>query len=60
MIAHRLQTIAAADQIAFLDEGRIVERGTHAELLERGGRYAAFWARRSRAQGWRLASGAAR
>ncbi|MGW4367615.1 ABC transporter ATP-binding protein [Nocardia takedensis] len=54
VVAHRLATIAHADQILFVDGGRIVERGTHAELLESGGRYADFWNERSRAAGWRL------
>ncbi|MCC6533803.1 MAG: ABC transporter ATP-binding protein/permease [Burkholderiales bacterium] len=44
VIAHRLSTIVAADQILVLDHGRIVERGTHRQLLERGQIYAGMWA----------------
>ena len=43
MIAHRLSTIRDADQILVLDQGRIVERGSHVELLARGGRYAELY-----------------
>jgi ATP-binding cassette subfamily B protein len=47
-IAHRLSTIVDADQILVLRRGRIVERGTHADLLERKGEYAALWRRQTR------------
>ena len=46
-IAHRLSTIARMDRIVVLDDGRIVEEGTHAELLSRSGLYARFWERQS-------------
>ncbi len=46
-IAHRLSTIAAMDRLIIMDEGRIVEQGSHAELLRRGGLYAELWTRQS-------------
>ncbi|OSI23181.1 ABC transporter ATP-binding protein [Neisseria dumasiana] len=46
-IAHRLSTIAAMDRLIVLDKGRIVEEGSHAELLEKNGLYAKLWAHQS-------------
>jgi ATP-binding cassette subfamily B multidrug efflux pump len=46
-IAHRLSTIASLDRLVVLDKGRIVDQGSHAELLARGGLYARLWARQS-------------
>jgi ABC-type multidrug transport system fused ATPase/permease subunit len=44
-IAHRLSTIAAMDRLIIMDEGRIVEQGTHGELVAHGGLYADLWKR---------------
>lgn len=46
-IAHRLSTIARMDRLVVLDQGRIIEQGTHAELLHKGGHYAALWRHQS-------------
>ncbi|MCF3973615.1 ABC transporter ATP-binding protein [Paracoccus salsus] len=46
-IAHRLSTIAAMDRLVVMDQGRIVEQGSHAELLQGGGLYARLWSRQS-------------
>jgi ABC-type multidrug transport system fused ATPase/permease subunit len=43
LVTHRLSGLEDVDEIVFLDGGRVVERGTHAELLARGGRYAGAW-----------------
>ncbi|MFI8104258.1 ABC transporter ATP-binding protein [Streptomyces sp. NPDC086023] len=43
VVAHRLTTAARADRVVVMDRGRVVEDGTHAELLARGGRYAELW-----------------
>jgi ATP-binding cassette subfamily B protein len=49
VIAHRLSTIVGADEIIVLDHGRIIERGTHARLLEQNGAYARLWQLQQRA-----------
>jgi len=50
VIAHRLSTIISADEIIVLDQGRIAERGTHAQLLASGGLYASMWNRQREAE----------
>ena len=47
VVAHRLSTIAGLDKIVVLNDGKIVEQGTHAELLARGGEYQKLWSRQS-------------
>ena len=54
MIAHRLSTVVGADNIVVLDEGRVVERGTHAELVDGGGLYARMWADYQKAVSWKI------
>lgn len=55
VVAHRWSTIEAADQILVVDGGRIVQRGSHAELIQQpGGRYRQSWTDRERASNWRL------
>ena len=54
-IAHRLATIQNADQILVVDDGRIAERGTHAELMRQDGVYRRFIEIREKAEGWHIA-----
>lgn len=53
VIAHRLSTVKDADQIVVLDAGRVVERGTHTELLALRGTYAGMWQAHERSTVWR-------
>ena len=55
VIAHRLSTIRDADQILVVDNGKIVEKGVHAELIQQKGIYQKFWNIRQKARNWRLA-----
>jgi ATP-binding cassette subfamily B protein len=55
VIAHRLSTIQGADQILVVDGGRIAERGTHDELLSKGGQYKKLWEHRIAARSWKIA-----
>lgn len=54
VIAHQLSTVAMADQIVVLDQGRIREQGAHAQLAAEGGLYAHFLEQRRTAKGWRI------
>ncbi len=60
VIAHRLTTIARADQILVVDKGRIVQSGVHETLLASGGLYATLWNEQQRARGWKFRGGTAR
>lgn len=54
MIAHRLKTVERADQIIVVDRGKIVQHGTHAELMEQDGIYQNFIGERREAASWKV------
>jgi ATP-binding cassette subfamily B protein len=56
IIAHRLNTIAHADQILVLEDGKLVERGQHNELIRQDGLYRRFWLERQKARSWKMAA----
>jgi len=58
MIAHRLSTVVGADRIVVLNEGRVVEQGTHDELAGAGGLYARMWADYNQSVAWRISGSA--
>ena len=53
-IAHRLSTVKNADQIVVISDGKVAQKGTHAELISQDGIYSRFWKQRELASGWRL------
>ena len=58
IIAHRLHTIQAADKIAVIDKGRIVEAGTHNQLINNNSLYKSLWDEQQRIKGWKFSKGA--
>ena len=56
MIAHRLNSVVDADQILVMDKGRIVEKGSHEQLLQKRGMYADMWAEYQTTIDWKIAS----
>lgn len=54
VIAHRLKTVVDADAILVLDQGRIVEQGTHEQLLTQNGLYAKLWNLQTYTEGWKI------
>ena len=54
VIAHRLATVAHADQILVIDEGNVIERGKHSELISADGMYSRMWEKQQQARGWKF------
>lgn len=57
MIAHRLYSVRDADCIYVLDNGKLIESGTHRELLDENGLYAHLWAVQNEAEAWQMKGG---
>ena len=57
MIAHRLSTVVGADKILVLDNGQLIEQGTHKELIVAGGLYTQMWTDYNQAIRWKMESG---
>ena len=57
MIAHRLSTVKNADQILVMERGKIVEQGTHSELLNRNGIFAGLWKQYQQSVSWNIGKG---
>ncbi len=58
VIAHRLYTVRNADQILVIDEGQLVQKGSHNELIRQGGVYRELWNKRMSARGWKISADA--
>ena len=58
VVAHRLHTIRNADQILVIDDGQLVQKGTHSELMNQGGVYSELWNKRMSARGWKISADA--
>lgn len=56
IIAHRLHTIQKAEQIVVIDQGRIIEKGKHAELINAGGMYRCMWDEQMQTRGWKFSA----
>lgn len=56
VIAHKLQTVRNADKIIVVRDGRVLETGTHPELLDKKGLYASYWQTQQATRGWKVST----